>query len=327
LKNDLLQIPPNLYFSLGIQDYTMPKIEDITPYVFYICLLENHFIDPRDIISFCQLFNNDIRQILNQLQFRLLKLDKSTSIIQSKKVEEKGKKNDDVIVIDIDEDDDNTNNTNNTNTNTNTNINTNNDDKNNDKDNDNVNDMKKTENNIKASSKVNTKNMNDNKYSKIKPLSNEIVMEHLSLDQIMGIDLNLINIYNYYLRHHMRPDLALIQTIPDYVLLSKYEQLQYQLVEMEKEKNQLYYYSLNKLYETEAQQLTNLNNNYNVDIFDEWGIHDRGGALTWLLKYKKGNRKGNKNDNNPINDFLSPSSSVISSPGLRPLSDFTCKSK
>jgi len=271
-----MQIPPNLYLSLAIQNYTMPKIEDITPYVFYICLLENHLVDPRDIISLCQLFNNDIRKIINQLQFRLLKLNNKTEKVQSKQIEMKEEKNDEIIIIDLEGEDDPS---------------------------------------------------NDKKNLKNKSICNEIIMEHLSLDKIIGIDLNLINIFNYYLRHCTRPDLALVHTVPDYVFLSKYEQLQYQLKEMNKDENQLYYYSLNKLYETEVQQSTNLNNNYNIDIFDEWSIHERGGILVWLIQYKNSFQKTIKNDKNPFNDLPTSSSSIKSLPELKSQSDFTTKSK
>lgn len=317
-----MQIPLNLCLSMSIQNYIMPKIEDVTAYIFYICLLEEHLIDPRDIISLCQLFNNDIRKILNQLQFRLLKLNKNTkkNVLLNKNNDKAIKKEDKVVVIDLDEDDNN---------------NVNNECL---KDNDDKKSLFKIENNnlemtienLNSNSKldkVNDKYSNEISNLNTKQFSNEVVMEHLSLDLIMGIDLNLINIYNYYLRHHMRPDLALVHIIPEYVLLTKYEQLQYQFEEMNKEENKLFYYSLNKLHETEVQQLTSLNYNYNIELFDEWSIQDRGGVLTWLIKYKKSSRKSIKNENNSINDLLSPSSSVMSSPGLRPASEFICKSK
>jgi len=285
-----MQIPPNLCLFFSIQNYEMPKIEDITSYIFYLCLLEEHLVDPRDIISLCQLFNNDVRKIINQLQFRLLKINKTSKLIQSKKNEKKEDK--DIVVID--EDDSEINND----------IGNNNDQ------------MNTLEKNIESLT------INNNNESKS---TNDIVMEHLSLDKIIGIDLNLVNVYNYYLRHHMRPDLVLAHTIPNYVLLQKYDQLQYQFEKMNDEENYLYYTTLNKLYEVEVQQIINLNTNYNIDIFDEWSIHDRGGVLTWLIKYKKGSRKTNKNDNSTnndnINDLMSPSSSVISSP------DFTSKGK
>jgi len=283
-------------------------------YVFYLCLLEEHLIDPRDIISLCQLYNNDIRKIINQLQFRLLKMKKDAKKIQSTQDEkEKSKKNDKVIVIDLDDDDDNTKGNEN------------------DQKNDQSSEVKdealleKSFDNLKIQQEKDQSTID----TVMSPTTKEIVMEHLSLDQIIGIDLNLVNVYNYYLRHHIRPDLALVRTIPNYVLLPKYDQMQYHLEEIYKEENELYYSSLNKLYEAEVQQLTDLNNNYGIDIFDEWCIHDRGGVLTWIIQYKKRSRKTNKNENNnnTINDLLSPSSSVMSSPGLKPLTDFTSKSK
>ncbi|ORX57776.1 hypothetical protein BCR36DRAFT_409247 [Piromyces finnis] len=311
LKNELMQIPPNLYLSLSIQDYKMPNIEDVTIYVFYICLLEEHLVDPRDIISLCQLFNNDIRKIINQLQFLLLKKNEDTKRIQEiNKEKEELKKNEEIIVIDFDEND---------------NIPKDDDKKEKDL-------IQKKKNNINAKnlediSNITQDNIKSTKDTVIDSSSKEITMEHISLDHILGIDLNLVNIYNYYLRHHMRPDLALVRTIPNYVLLPKYDQMQYQIEEICKDENELYYSALNKLYEAEVQQLIVLNNNHQINIFDEWSIHDRGGALTWMIKYKKSSRKNNKNnDNGAINEILSPSSSVMSSPGLRPSVDFASKS-
>ncbi|OUM66314.1 hypothetical protein PIROE2DRAFT_6448 [Piromyces sp. E2] len=306
LKNELMQIPPNLYLSLSIQNYNMPKIEDVTTYVFYLCLLEEHLIDPRDIISLCQLFNNDIRKIINQLQFRLLKTNKD---IKNIKDEKENPPKDEVIIIDLDDDDK---------------VKETGDDQ---KNNQSIEMKKEIFTMEKSLDNLNIKQDNEKSTSDtvMSPTGKEIIMEHLSLDQIIGIDLNLINIYNYYLRHHMRPDLALVRTIPNFVLLPKYDQMQCQLEEICKEENELYYSSLNKLYEAEVQQLTALNNNYHIDIFDEWSINDRGGVLTWIIRYKKGTtRKTNKiENNNTINDLLSPSSSVMSSPGLRPLTDFS----
>jgi len=302
-----MQIPPNLCLFFSIQNYEMPKIEDITSYIFYLCLLEEHLVDPRDIISLCQLFNNDVRKIINQLQFRLLKINRNSKSIQSKKKEKE--ENKDVVVIDLDDEEDDKESYNNDNDGN----------KNNDQ-------MDNLENNIEnltlnINDESNDPNTNLN-FDNI--ITNDMVMEHLPLDNIMGIDLHLVNAYNYYLRHHMRPDLILAHTIPNYVLLQKYDQLQYQFEEMNNEDNYLFYITLNKLYEAEVQQLISLNNDYDVDIFDEWGIHDRGGILTWLIKYKKSSRKSNKNDNHSINtsvnDLMSPASSVISSP------DFTFKS-
>lgn len=60
--------------NLYIQDviyYDLPEREPLACYIQLICLIENHFIEPKDISFICSYFDYDTRKILENLQLWL----------------------------------------------------------------------------------------------------------------------------------------------------------------------------------------------------------------------------------------------------------------